>query len=301
MYAGNPLGPVRDPNLLPPLFGSPSPARPVGIGPVPPTGPPAPAVPTPAGNGRRLLVAATLLSVLAGGVAGTVGGVVSARIDSGVVSAVDLPQAGLSRAPGSDPVADAAAAVLPSVVSVQARTGGGVATGSGFVLDEEGHILTNAHVVDGARTATVVLPDGRRSSATIVGTDDANDVAVLRASSSGLRPAALGRSADLRVGDTVLAVGSPLGLAGTVTAGIVSATAREAEVGSNGQRAPMVQTDAAINPGNSGGPLVNAAGQVVGVNTQIATIGGARSGNIGIGFAIPIDRAVSIAESMINS
>jgi putative serine protease PepD len=185
--------------------------------------------------------------------------------------------------------------VLPSVVSVETRRG----SGSGFVIDGSGHVLTNAHVVGRGTTATVVLNDGRRLGATVVGEDEDEDLAVLRVGdASGLTPARLGRSSELAVGDQVLAIGSPLGLSGTVTAGIVSALDREVGLGGSSRRT-AVQTDASINPGNSGGPLVNARGEVVGVNTAIATSRG--GGNIGIGFAIPIDRAAPIAESIIRN
>jgi putative serine protease PepD len=150
--------------------------------------------------------------------------------------------------------------VLPSVVSVEVGRG----TGSGFIVDAAGHIVTNAHVVAGASgDVRVVLDDGRRLSAEVVGSDESYDLAVLAVrNASGLTPATLGRSADVRVGDQVLAVGSPLGLSGTVTAGIVSALDREVRLG--GRRQTALQTDASINPGNSGGPLVNARGEVIG-------------------------------------
>jgi len=159
-------------------------------------------------------------------------------------------------------------------------------------------------VVSGARWGSgvsVVLDDGRRLPAEVVGTDEAYDLAVLAvADPAGLTPATLGRSADVRVGDQVLAVGSPLGLSGTVTAGIVSALDREVRLGNGGGRQTALQTDASINPGNSGGPLVNARGEVIGVNTAIATLRRS-SGSIGIGFAIPIDRAASVAERIIRN
>ncbi|TMR08298.1 trypsin-like serine protease, partial [Nonomuraea turkmeniaca] len=187
-----------------------------------------------------------------------------------------------------------AARVLPSVVSVEVGRGGG----SGFVVDARGHILTNAHVVSGYDNVTVILNDGRRLPAQVIGEDDDEDLAVLEVSYPGdLTPATLGRSSDLAVGDQVLAIGSPLGLSGTVTAGIVSARDREVRLG--GARRTAVQTDASINPGNSGGPLVNVRGEVVGVNTAIAA--GRGGGNIGIGFAIPIDRAAPIAERIIRN
>ena len=158
-------------------------------------------------------------------------------------------------------------------------------------MDDRGQVLTNHHVVAGAEV-TLVLSTGRRVSAEVVGSSRPDDIAVLLGPTDGQRHAArLGVSEDLRIGQAVIAVGSPLGLTGTVTAGVVSAL----------DRREMIQTDASINPGNSGGPLVDLAGRVVGINTSIATLGGRASGNIGIGFAVPIDRALSIAEQIIDS
>lgn len=193
----------------------------------------------------------------------------------------------------------AAARALPGVVSVQVRTGSGGASGSGFVYDDRGHIVTNNHVVSGGRGAvTVVGADGRRLTAEVVGTDPANDIAVLRVTpSAALQPLARADLAATRVGEPVLAVGSPLGLSGTVTAGIVSALDRQVRLGGSARRT-AVQTDASINPGNSGGPLVNARGEVIGVNTAIATLEG--GGSIGIGFAVPIDRAQQVAATLIG-
>jgi putative serine protease PepD len=182
-----------------------------------------------------------------------------------------------------------AAKVLPSVVSVQVTTSWGRrATGSGFVLDRKGHLVTNAHVVSGAATVRVLFTTGRSVPAAIVGRSITDDIAVLKATvPKSIPPLRIGQTTAIRVGDAVLAVGSPLGLAGTVTAGIVSAVGRRVEVG--GKRSKAIQTDASINPGNSGGPLVGRTGEVIGVNTSIATISGG-GGNIGIGFAIPPNR-----------
>jgi S1-C subfamily serine protease len=189
--------------------------------------------------------------------------------------------------------------VLPGVVSVQVRRGiGGIASGSGFVVDVRGHIVTNDHVVEGGGTITVVGSDGRRRTARLVGRDPSTDIAVLRVDAgAGYRPLAFAPAGQTRVGEPVLAVGSPLGLSGTVTAGIVSALDRRVRLG-GGARQTAVQTDASINPGNSGGPLVNARGEVVGVNTAIATL--ERGGSIGIGFAIPIERARRVAQQLIQ-
>ncbi|MEQ4723543.1 trypsin-like peptidase domain-containing protein [Nonomuraea sp. B19D2] len=238
----------------------------------------------------RLLVTAALVAALTGAAAG----VAAARLHEGPAPATALPQVAPAPPAGLTGLSATAARVLPSVVSVETDRG----SGSGFVVDGRGHILTNAHVISGNGQVTVVLNDGRRISARVIGEDDGEDLAVLEVDYPGeLTPATLGRSGDLAVGDQVLAIGSPLGLSGTVTAGIVSALDREVRLG--GSRRTAVQTDASINPGNSGGPLVNARGEVVGVNTAIAA--GRGGGNIGIGFAIPIDRAAPIAERIIRN
>ncbi|WP_238151705.1 S1C family serine protease [Kribbella sindirgiensis] len=251
------------------------------------------AAPPRAGRRRAGLIVGTLaLSIAAGGLAGAVTG----SRDS---APVDLPQAAAPPAAAQGSITAAAASVLPGVVSVRA----GRATGSGFAIDQQGHVVTNAHVVEGASDVSLVLSNGRTVDARVIGADEDNDLAVLQVSTAdaaGLRALTLGRSAQLRVGDPVLAVGSPLGLEGTVTAGIVSAVDRQARFGDNNTRQSAIQTDAAINPGNSGGPLVNTAGQVVGVNTAIATLGTTRAGNIGIGFAIPVDRMTTIVKSLLD-
>ncbi|HVE67899.1 MAG TPA: trypsin-like peptidase domain-containing protein [Solirubrobacteraceae bacterium] len=169
--------------------------------------------------------------------------------------------------------------------------GGGTATGSGFVIDDEGHLLTNNHVVAGANRIQVKLGDSETAyDAELVGSDPSMDLALLdvEAPEDKLHPLRLGRSADLEVGDPVVAIGNPFGLDRTVTSGIVSALQRQIEGGEGFSITDVIQTDAAINPGNSGGPLINAAGEVIGINSQIAT-GGGGGGNVGIGFAIPID------------
>ncbi|MER7166245.1 trypsin-like peptidase domain-containing protein [Micromonospora sp. NPDC000207] len=194
----------------------------------------------------------------------------------------------------------AAGKTVPGVVSVLvAGAGGRSATGSGFAIDGEQHIITNDHIL--ARGVgggvTVETPNGRRFPAEVVGREPGSDLAVLRVPpDAGLTPLPLAKPGATRVGEPVLAVGSPLGLAGTVTAGIVSALDRQVRLGSN--RHTAVQTDASINPGNSGGPLVNARGEVVGVNTAIATIDG--NGSIGIGFAIPIEQVQQSADTIIG-
>jgi putative serine protease PepD len=213
-------------------------------------------------------------------------------------------------------VAGIAARVLQSVVniSVKSTTTGGSGTGSGVVIRSDGYVLTNNHVVDapGARvTVSFNGAEGIEVPATIVGRDPDTDLAVIKViTDKKLVPAALGQSRSLVVGDPVIAIGSPLGLAGTVTTGIISALNRTVNVpGENGGRTPLfnaIQTDAAINPGNSGGALVDAKGQVIGINSAIATLGGGigtdpQGGNIGVGFAIPIDEARSVAEELIRT
>ncbi len=168
---------------------------------------------------------------------------------------------------------------------------GGTATGSGFVIDGEGHILTNNHVIEGAEKVEVKLGDSEREyEAEVVGTDPGTDIALLKveAPSKELHPLSLGHSAEMEVGDPVVAIGNPFGLDRTVTSGIVSALQRQIQAPNGFSINHVIQTDAAINPGNSGGPLINTHGEVIGINSQIAT-GGGGDGNVGIGFAIPID------------
>ena len=180
--------------------------------------------------------------------------------------------------------------------------GGGTSTGSGFVFDSEGHVLTNNHVVEGAEEIRVKLGDSETAhSAEIIGTDPATDVAVLKvdAPQSQLHPLGFGRSQDVEVGDPVVAIGNPFGLDRTVTSGIVSALQRQIQAPNGFSIDNVIQTDAAINPGNSGGPLINADGEVIGINSQIET-GGSSSGNVGIGFAIPIDTVRAELDQLIE-
>jgi S1-C subfamily serine protease len=168
---------------------------------------------------------------------------------------------------------------------------GGTATGSGFVIDDEGHILTNNHVIEDAEKVEVKLGDSEKKyEAEVVGADPGTDIALLKveAPAKELHPLTLGRSSQAEVGDPVVAIGNPFGLDRTVTSGIVSALQRQIQAPNGFSINHVIQTDAAINPGNSGGPLINAQGEVIGINSQIAT-GGGGNGNIGIGFAIPID------------
>jgi putative serine protease PepD len=221
----------------------------------------------------------------------------------------------------AEQLAKVAAAVQPSVVSITVSGANGTDEGSGVVLRSDGTVLTNNHVVEAAASGgdiSVKFADGRTASARILGRDPTVDLAVIRASNiSGVTPATLGTTKSVHVGDTVLAIGSPLGLEGSVTSGIVSALHRTVSLGSESPSDPFsqqsstgasvgdaIQTDAAINPGNSGGPLVDIGGRVIGINTAIASVGGGsgggQSGNIGVGFAIPIDEAQSVANQLMQ-
>jgi putative serine protease PepD len=287
---------------------------------LPPTPPPAPPSAAPDGQrpsrGVALLAAVALAAGLVGGGAGAARTV--ALDDSPAATASDgtgslqTPVSSTDPAPADGSVEQVAAAVLPSVVSIQVSTGSGGGEGTGVVLSKDGLILTNNHVVAAAAnggSVQVTFNDGTSAAARIVGRDPVTDLAVIRAQGvSGLTPATLGKSADLDPGEEVVAIGSPLGLQGTVTSGIVSALDRPVRTGSasGAENASTVinaiQTDAAINPGNSGGPLVNLRGEVVGINSAIATLGGgAQSGSIGLGFSIPIDQARAIATELVDS
>jgi putative serine protease PepD len=213
----------------------------------------------------------------------------------------------------SNSIAGLAKAVLPTVVSIEVTSMQGSGTGSGFVIRSsatESYILTNNHVANGAggsANITVQFQDQSQNKATIVGADPSYDLAVLKVARGDLPVAQLGDSSDVVVGDLTIAIGSPLGLSGTVTSGIVSALNRPVTAGGQGDASFInaIQTDAAINPGNSGGPLINAAGQVVGVNSAIATLGnsslGSQAGSIGLGFAIPMNQARRVAQEIMNT
>ena len=178
----------------------------------------------------------------------------------------------------------------------------GVATGSGFVIDGQGTILTNQHVVEGARKVTVQFADKKTATARIVGQDRSTDLAVLRVDTSGLdlHPLALGDSKAAQVGDPTIAIGNPFGLERTLTTGVISAVQRRIKAPNGFAIDNVLQTDAAINPGNSGGPLLDATGRVIGINSQIET-GGSGTGNVGIGFAVPIDTAKRIIPQLEKS
>jgi putative serine protease PepD len=292
---------------------------------VPTAEPPAgPLQPEPAAKQVRPLPAPTwtvvaILALVTALLGGAISGLVVRHADHATnVNTVTLGAAAgggasVQRAPTS--VSAVAQKILPSVVSVIVKTASGGDTGSGIVLSQSGYILTNNHVVaavsQSGSTLSVILPDQSQVHATIVGhPDTVNDLAVIKiASTHHLQPASLGDSSQLRVGDSVVAVGSPLGLAGTVTSGIVSALNRPVQAGGEAglpeDVIDAIQTDAAINPGNSGGPLVDSSGAVVGVNSAIASLSassldGQQSGSIGLGFAIPIDQAKRIAAEIIN-
>ncbi|MBM7807246.1 putative serine protease PepD [Geodermatophilus bullaregiensis] len=279
---------------------------------LPPVAPPAPRR-----TGRlRVGVAALLAGALIGG--GTGAGVVALTDDGGTAAATTT---GAQSVVITDPesataVTAAAAKAAPSVVTVYVTSGSGSGSGSGVVLSEDGYVVTNDHVVSldgsaGSATVQVRTSDGTLYDATVVGTDPTSDLAVVQLSgASGLTPATFADSDSVQVGDLAVAIGAPLGLSDTVTDGIISATNRAVATGSTQDDATVIdalQTDAAINPGNSGGALVDAAGEVVGINTAIASVASgipgqeSQSGNIGVGFAIPSNTAQRIAEEIVQT
>jgi putative serine protease PepD len=249
--------------------------------------------------------AAIFLSVaaLAGGAGGAV---VASTQDAGGTSTVTTTTA----SSGTTAVASATTssaktageiyqATSPGVVDLIVGSGSSEAEGSGFVVDTKGDIVTNAHVVDGATSVTVTFSDGTKAKASVVGTDTATDLAVVRVSgvsAAKLKPLTLGDSGDVAVGDGVLAIGSPYGLSETLTTGIVSALDRTIESPSGATIGGAIQTDASINHGNSGGPLIDQDGRVIGVNAQIESDSG---GNTGVGFAIPSDTVRTVAAALI--
>jgi putative serine protease PepD len=257
-----------------------------------------------------VLVAAVVAAVV-GAFAGLGGYVVGRNIDgpaaaTAVRAAVIIPQTGVGvSAPADGSIAAIAAGTLPAVVSILAEGKAESGSGSGFVVRPNGYILTNNHVVslaaDGG-TLTVIFNDGVRSSGKVVGTSLSYDLAVVKVDRRDLPAVTLGNSSSVHVGDTAIAIGAPLGLDGTVTSGIISALDRPVTAGGSTDVSYInaIQTDAAINPGNSGGPLLNGAGQVIGVNSAIATLAvGGETGNIGLGFAIPVNSAKRVAEELI--
>ncbi|QTE00709.1 putative periplasmic serine endoprotease DegP-like precursor [Streptomyces cyanogenus] len=264
---------------------------------------------------RRILFVWTVVVAL---VAAGVGGAVGAYVErDGLGGDVRLPQAGsvpAGRAP--DSVAGIAARALPSVVTLHVRGADEAGTGTGFVLDAEGHILTNNHVVEPAGSGgeiSVTFSSGDTVKAKVVGRDSGYDLAVVQVHGvRGLTPLPLGNSDDVKVGDPVVAIGAPFDLANTVTSGIISAKERpitaggEKSDGSDVSYVDALQTDAPINPGNSGGPLLDSRAQVIGINSAIRSAGsgtdsdGGQAGSIGLGFAIPVNQAKRVAEELIN-
>ncbi|MFD3945005.1 trypsin-like peptidase domain-containing protein [Streptomyces sp. NPDC058579] len=291
-----------------------------------PGAPGVPAVPLsvgtePLGRPRRsrrglALVGALIFALITGVVGGAIGAYVERH---GGITTVELPQAdveGGDRAPES--VAGIAASALPSVVTLHVSGAGSSGTGTGFVLDTQGHILTNNHVVDAAASSgeiSVTFSSGETASAKLVGKDSGYDLAVVKVTGvSGLKPLPLGNSDNVRVGDPVVAIGAPFDLQNTVTSGIISAKERpitaggEKGDGSDVSYVDALQTDAPINPGNSGGPLVDSKARVIGINSAIRAAGdgssgegGGQSGSIGLGFAIPINQGKRVAEELINT
>ncbi|MFF4251606.1 trypsin-like peptidase domain-containing protein [Streptomyces sp. NPDC001663] len=264
---------------------------------------------------RALVGGAVALALVSGGVGGALGAYLERN---GGVGAVELPQAGkepVGRAP--DSVAGIAARALPSVVTLHVTGADESGTGTGFVLDDRGHILTNNHVVEPAGTGgtiSVTFNSGDTAKATVVGRDSGYDLAVVKVSGvTGLKPMALGNSDNVQVGDPVVAIGAPFDLEGTVTSGIISAKERpitaggDSSDGSDVSYVDALQTDAPINPGNSGGPLLDSKARVIGINSAIRSAddgsdsGGGQAGSIGLGFAIPVNQAKRVAEELINT
>lgn len=272
--------------------------------------PPAPAPPPRRGMGLlgTVLVAAVVAAVV-GAFAGVAGYALGRSLGSeeAAVSAEPAPTgAAAPQAIARDgSIAEIAADTLPAVVSLAVEGSSGSGSGSGFVIRPDGYILTNNHVVSVAADGSVevVFADGDRRPGRIIGTSPSYDLAVVKVDRTDLPTLALGDSDEVRVGDIVIAIGAPLGLDGTVTSGIVSALDRPVMAGESASDVSYinaVQTDAAINPGNSGGPLLDRAGNVIGVNSAIATLAiGGEAGSIGLGFAIPSNSASRVAEEII--
>ncbi|MET9764218.1 trypsin-like peptidase domain-containing protein [Streptomyces sp. NPDC006372] len=264
---------------------------------------------------KRLIVGAVLIALVSGGVGGLAGTYLERN---GGVGTVELPQAGKEPAArDADSVAGIAGRALPSVVTLHVSGSGEQGTGTGFVLDTRGHILTNNHVVQSAGSGgeiTVTFNGGETAQAELVGRDSGYDLAVVKVKGvRGLTPLPLGNSDNVQVGDPVVAIGAPFDLAGTVTSGIISAKQRpitaggEKGDGSDVSYVDALQTDAPINPGNSGGPLLDARARVIGINSAIRSADsgsdpdGGQAGSIGLGFAIPINQGKRVAEELINT
>ena len=273
---------------------------------------PTPAAPAAPKRRRGLLIGVIVATLLAGGIGGGVGYLVAADDDGGSTQA-SSSQHGDAPARPPDSVAGIAQAALPSVVTIDATGVQGGTTGTGFVFDEQGHILTNNHVVasadQGARL-TATFSDGESYDAEVVGRAEGYDVAVIRLTDLDgreLTPLPIGDSDEVAVGDATIAIGAPFGLSGTVTTGIISAKDRPVASsdpeGGSASYMNALQTDASINPGNSGGPLLNADGEVIGVNSAIRSASNGidgEAGSIGLGFAIPINQAKRVAGDLIE-
>ena len=252
--------------------------------------------------GAVLLGALVTLAVGAGVVlAGVVHLPSSGKTSTTAAPATVVPTSSSNATMGTDSLEKLYRSVSDGVVYVQSTTADGVASGSGFLLDGQGHIVTNEHVIDGAETVQVrVGEQGSPVDAQIVGADPNSDVAVLKIDQSAVgnaHPLSLGNSDDLQIGESAVAIGSPFGLQGTLTSGIVSALHRQIQSPSGAAIDGAIQTDAAINPGNSGGPLLNRSGQVIGINAQIATESGTSSG---VGFALPINTVKKVVSGIEN-
>ncbi|WP_405489221.1 S1C family serine protease [Streptomyces sp. NBC_00096] len=260
---------------------------------------------------RRGLALAVGIALLAGAIGGYAGVLAERRAGTRLELPQAAPAADRGRAPGS--VAGIAATALPGVVTLHVNGAESSSTGTGFVLDAQGHILTNNHVVHGARTITVTFSTGESVDAELVGGDTGYDLAVVKVDGvRGLRPLALGNSENVKVGDPVVAIGAPFDLSNTVTAGIISATGRPITAGgdkgdgSDVSYVDALQTDAPINPGNSGGPLLDAQAQVIGINSAIrggdgGDSSGQQRGSIGLGFAIPVNQGKRVAEELMRT
>jgi len=279
-----------------------------------------PAAPERRSRAGRLTVGALAIAVVSAGIGGGVATLVQPGTPSWSSTSSGATQGEPAASLPAGSVEQVAAKVVPSVVKLETDMGRQSEEGSGIILSTDGLILTNNHVVAaanggpggpaGAVQTKVTFANGVTTTFKVVGTDPSSDIAVVQAAgATGLAPITLGSSGNLRVGQDVVAIGSPLGLEGTVTTGIVSALNRPVAAGGDAQNQNTVldaiQTDAAINPGNSGGALVNMNGELVGVNSAIATLGGdsgqSQSGSIGLGFAIPVDQAKRIADELIQN
>ncbi|MFC3898294.1 trypsin-like peptidase domain-containing protein [Lentzea rhizosphaerae] len=306
----HPLGPGAQFGAEHPHAGPPS----TGQYYLPPGYQPPPVPPRPKGRGKVVAGVAALV-LLVGGVSGGLGGYLGYNFanDSSAVSSLDTPRPAsqTSNAPAGS-VEDVANKLLPSVVQIQVVTRSGAGEGSGFIVSSNGQIVTNNHVIEGAAAGgniKVVFQDGKTATAKILGRDPSSDIAVIQADGvSGLPVVQLGNSGDLKIGQGVVAIGSPFELSGTVTSGIVSSVNRPVSAGSDARNSQAtvlnaIQTDAAINPGNSGGPLVNMQGQVVGINSAIYSpnSAGGQAGSVGIGFAIPMDQARRTIDEIVKT